>query len=334
MNKTLKRYLPMALCFLVAVIATVLLIVLMSVLQSKKIHKVYTFDEELILNNGVLTGDNYGYLYNEYGGGISESGISSIPLSQYGGPEADFLFYEFDNRYYGVDSLFNGCVTSDRFLTKHNGILYQTDIYLKECSAIKPEINFHSASTQGTYLLAIDGNDFYFYKKANSDYKLEDAVKSLLDADNVEFCFWINDRYVLARTDLIYVIIDAENGEALPCLSLDDDQLIDKEIISKRYFHKVSNDKTIKLFDIYTQDDIVFKYKNSNATVSAVSDDGKYAVVNDGEYIIINNKGKTIPLSEFVDGGAKDVVFLANNILLVTYIKDNAIKSSIYKIML
>ena len=49
MNKTVKRYLPMALCFLVVVIATVLLISLMSLLQSKKVHEVYSFDEELIL---------------------------------------------------------------------------------------------------------------------------------------------------------------------------------------------------------------------------------------------------------------------------------------------
>ena len=334
MNKTVKRYLPMALCFLVVVIATVLLISLMSLLQSKRVHEVYSFEEELVLNNGILVGDTYGYLYNEYGGGISESGISSIPLSQYGGPDEDFLFYEFDNRYYGADSLFNGGVTADRFLSKHNGVLYQTDIYLKECNAIMPEIDFHSASTQGTYLLSIDGNDFYFYKKANSSYKLEDAIKMALDSEYVEFCFWINDRYLLAKTELIYVIVDAENGEALPCLSLDDSELVDKNLISKRYFLKATDNNSIRLFDIYTQEDIFFDYECDNVKVIAVSDNGEYTVINDGEYLVINSKGKSMPTSEFVGGDLKSAEFLANNILLVTYVDDSVTKSSIYKIML
>ena len=334
MNKTVKRYLPMVLCFLVVVIATALLIGLMSLLQSKKVHEVYSFDEELILNNGILVGDTCGYLYNEYGGGILESCISSIPLSQYGGPDDDFLFYDFDGRYYGVDSLFNGGVTADRFLSKHNGVLYQTDIYLKECNAIMPDIDFHSASTQGTYLLSIEGNDFYFYKKANSSYKLEDAVKMRLDSEYVEFCFWINDRYLLARTDLIYVIVDAENGDALPCLSLNDDELVDDKLISKRYFRKASDSDVIRLFDIYTQEEIFFDYECDNGKVIAVSDNGEYALVNDGEYVIINAKGKSMQASEFVDGDVKSAEFLANNILLITYVDDSVTKSTIYKIMI
>lgn len=333
-----RKIIPITISLLIVLISSGILIWLISVYNSHKIYNVITFDAPATINGKVTESDGVGYLYNEYGGNLEKSDLSVIPLSQYNGPDADYSFYKFNSVYYGIDNEalpFNGGNDTVRFLFKYGKVLYLINTDERTCTEIKPETEFHSASTNGTYLAEINGNQFKFHKRVNYAYDLYPAVTMNLSAESIEFISWINDRYALIKSDtqkgVVYLIADAENGETLPCMSLKkDDEAYKKELISKRYFINEYRDDGFTLFDIYTQEKVEFEYNCDNSiSITAVSNEASYAVINNGkEYKIISQDGKTIDLS--TAGQENHFEFILDNIMFVS--TDNS--ASIFKILL
>lgn len=338
-----KKIIPITVSFIIVLICAGILIWLISVYNSHKTFEVITFKNNTALNGKVAKCDEIGYCYNEYGGNFEKSDLYSIPLSQYSGPDEDYLFYKFNSKYYGTtpEALpFNGGNDSIRFLYKHNKVLYLTNTDELTCTEISPEIEFHSASTGGTYLLEINGAKYNFYKRVNYAYDLYPAVPMLLKSDKLEFVSWINDRYALIKsyTDkgYIYVIADAETGETLTCMSIyNSDEEYKKEIISLRFFVKEYLENKFVVFDIYTQENIEFEYNsNEKVKVLSVSDNASYSVIlDDSKTKIINRNGTSIDVSEIISGKFNYSEFILDNILFVSYNYNGKNVASVHKIL-
>jgi hypothetical protein len=337
-----KRIVPIIISFLITVIASCSLFFFIRIYTTHKTYKTFEFDEKVEYKNGIIIAENTAYLYNEYGGRVYESELSSMPLLQYSDLNEEYPFFRFDSKYYGAyeqDLTFNGGNDSIRFLHKSNGILYLFNTDDRTFKAIHPDIDFHSASTDGTYLLEITKNKFNFYKRLNYSYDLSPPVSMLYDSDNITFINWINDRYILIKSDtkkgVLYSIADAETGETAPCMSIDDNYAdYQKELISNKYFVKQLNNNII-IFDIFKQDEIKFpKIIFNSAKILKVSHDATYLVANIDEKIkIISNNGKAVSISEFADGEYVNSEFLEDNILLLTIKKDGKETSSIHKML-
>ncbi len=333
-----KKIIPITISLLIVLIAAGALTWLITIYNSHKIYNVISFNNATTLNGRVAQSDGLGYLYNEYGGDFEKSELFVLPLSQYNGPDEDYSFYKFNSVYYGISEEalpFNGGNDTIRFLYKYNKVLYLINTEEHTCQEISPEIEFHSASTGGTYLLEINGNQFNFYKRVNYAYDLYPAVTMNLSSESTEFISWINDRYALIKSDtekgFIYLIADAENGEALTCMSLkNSDEEYKKEIFSMRYFIKELDNDIFSLFDIYTQEVVSFKYKSDKSfSVINVSKNASYVVLKDGnEYKIVSRDGKSLTLDSLENN--KSYEFILDNIIFIS--DENS--AAIYKILL
>lgn len=335
MKKCIKRYLPIFISFLVVVGSISTLVYLNSIYKSKKINLVHEFEESVVYDNGMLTGQNKTYFFNSYGGSVSESDIMTIPLSQYGGPDSDYIFSNLKAVYYAVDSnkVFNGCNETYMFLCEVDKVLYLVNTYDNDCTPINPDTDFHSASKGGSYLVE-HSDSLYFYKRLNLNYELSNPVKINSDSVDLEICFWLNDQYLLIKDGNKYIVADAKSGETAECFSVSDG-LSDVELISDIYYLSEKDDKNFSLLNVYTNEK--FKYKHSltaDSIIFAVSSDGKYAAISDEDVFVVSNKGKSFNLSKSVGYKISSADFIENNILLVTFNKDGVELSSIYKIML
>ena len=338
-----KKYLYISLSFLLFIIALSALFILISIYSSHKTNKIAEFSEHVSVKNGLLIGNDKAYLYNEYGSDIWESQLKSIPLSQYNGPEQDFSYYSFDGKYYAADresAPFSGANSTTRFLYKSSDELYLIDTKEYTCTEVSNGIDFISCSPNGTYFLQQDSSDMYFHKRINAKCEFESPVRLQLESDNLSFQFWINDRYALISSltsnGLLYLIADAENGEAAPCMSVSHDfEDYQKELISKRYFVTELTEEHILLFNIYTQEEIKIKHKNADEIkILSVSHDADYIVCSKGdELFILSKNGKSLPFKKITDSIPESFEFLQNNILLFTLTKGDKQSTEIHKIM-
>ena len=339
-----KKIVPVVISLLIVILSASILVWLVSVYKSHKIYCVTQLEDARLLNRNIAISNEVGYFYNEFGGKLEKSELYVIPLSQYGGPDADYSFYKFNSKYYGISDealLFNGGNDAIRFLYKHGSILYLVNTDERTCKQIAPETEFHSASTGGTYLLEINNNHYNFYKRVNYAYDLYPAVTMNITSNNLSFISWINDRYVLIKSDtndgFIYLIADAENGDALTCMSVrDKDEEYKKNLISTRYFVKNQDENGLLIFDIYKQEMIEYKYKSEgNITVTCVSSDASYVVIRDGiEYKIVSKNGKSLDFDSFIEGDCEYSEFILDNIIFISTKNDRLDCASIFKILL
>jgi len=332
MNKKVKRYLPIFISLLVVIASIVVLMQFVSFYNSKKINLIHTFDESVSYTDGMLLGKDKTYFFNPYGGDVIESDIMSIPLSQYGGPDVDFTFSQNNGCYFAVDGskAFNGANETYMFLCEHNNVLYLVNTYDNSCIEIQPNTNFHSASTNGTFLVEIcDG--LIFYEKLDENYKLSKPVEVKFDTESVDICFWLNDYYLLVKNENEYTIVNAVDGDTLPCFTIKSES---ESLISERFIFESYDNKAVSLFDLYSQKQVKLPFKSTvDVEVLAVSGNAEYAVLKSDNVFVISDSEK-LNLSQKLNADISEAVFIRDNILLVSYVKNGKAISEIYKIML
>ena len=332
-----KKAILILLSFSISVCCAALLICFANIYNSHKYHKILDFSSKIVYNNGLIISDDYAYIFNEYGSDFTRSDLYSAPLLQYGGPDIEFYYYKFNNIYFGTgESLsFSPANSSEAFFCKNGRELYYIDTNTKVCTLVNNQKNITSCSLGGTYFL--EENDKYiFYKFDKKSLSFTDSVEMKLQSDNYSFVCWLNDSYALiySSTDKgdVYYIVNAHDGEALPCASiLKSDKEYQKQIFSNRYFIK-DTDKGEKIFDIYLQDFINFNLKAIKTdTINKISDKASYILtLEDGMYKIFSSKGLALVLNEVVDGDISNVDFICDNIIIITTLNS----SYAYKVML
>ncbi len=337
-----KKRIALILSFFVTIISLSVLLYIVFVYKSHTVYEIEKIDAKLEYEDGLLVSDDCAYLYNEYGGSLSKSNLFSLPIYQYDGPEADYLYYKFDTKYYAAsreNQLLSPANTQTTLMLKYEGIVYEVDIENKSCKKLLSDCEIHSVSLGGTYYLEISDNRYAFYK-LNKDELCYSSAMQLQSDFPVEFCFWLNDRYLLVKTytdtSVLYNIVDASNGEATVCGSINNNVPENqKKLFSDKYLISDIDSDRIDIFDIYTQETVKFKLKNAEKyTVLQVSNDASYAIVEkDGETFLISKKGKILSFKDITGNNCSDSFFIKDNIMVAVFDDGTSCYSSIYKII-
>ena len=88
-----RKIIPIVVSFFITLISGCILIFLLRIYNSHKVFKVFEFSEPVTYHDGIIDAQDSAYVYNEYGGKITKSELSSMPLSQYSQLDEEYLFY-------------------------------------------------------------------------------------------------------------------------------------------------------------------------------------------------------------------------------------------------